>query len=111
MFTDTKRNTTLKDWWSPANPNGTHFANDANANKLNAQFYENASFARLKDISLAYNLPASLLEKMKVNSFKMYVSGRNLATYTKYRGVDPELSNQYGLPLQREVIFGLTIGL
>ena len=51
------------------------------------------------------------LEKMKVNSFKMYVSGRNLATYTKYRGVDPELSNQYGLPLQREVIFGLTIGL
>jgi TonB-linked SusC/RagA family outer membrane protein len=111
VFTDTKRNTTLKDWWSPTNPNGTHFANDANANKLNAQFYENASFARLKDISLAYNLPASLLEKMKVNSFKMYVSGRNLATYTKYRGVDPELSNQYGLPLQREVIFGLTIGL
>lgn len=111
VFTDTKRNTTLKDWWSTTNPNGTHFANDANANKLNVQFYENAAFARLKDVSLAYNLPAGLLEKIKVNSLKMYVSGRNLATFTKYKGIDPELTNQYGLPLQKEIIFGLTLGL
>jgi hypothetical protein len=111
VFGDTRRNTTRKDWWSPSNPNGTHFSNDANANKLGIAIYENASFARLKDVSLAYNLPAAILAKWKINSFKVYASGRNLATITKFQGLDPELTNQYGLPLQREIIFGLTIGL
>lgn len=111
VFSDTRRNTTKKDWWSPENPNGTHYANDANANKLSVNFYENASFARLKDISLAWQMPLTSLDKIKLSSLKIYVTGRNLATFTKYKGLDPELSNQYGIPLQREFIAGITIGL
>ena len=111
VFTDTKRNTTKKDWWSPANPTGTHFANDANANKLGVNFYEVASFARLKDVSLAYDLPAAFLNRLKINSFKLYATGRNLATITQYGGLDPELTDQYGLPLQKEFVVGLTITL
>jgi hypothetical protein len=66
---------------------------------------------RLKDISLAYEVPADALKKLKINSCKVYVSGRNLATITKFRALDPELTNQYGLPLQKEIVFGLTITL
>jgi TonB-linked SusC/RagA family outer membrane protein len=111
VFTDVRRNTTRKDWWSPTNPNGNHFANDANANPLGVNFYEDATFMRLKDISLAYELPASLMNKIKLNSCKFYITGRNLATFTGYGGLDPELNDQFGLPLQKEVIFGLTISL
>jgi TonB-linked SusC/RagA family outer membrane protein len=111
VFADTRRNTVKKDWWSPTNPNGTHYANDANANKLGVNFYENSSFARLKDVSLAYQFPSSILNRLKISSLKVYVTGRNLATFTKYTGLDPELSNQNGVPLQKEIIGGITLGL
>jgi len=88
---------------------GTHFANDALANQFNVGFYENADFTRFKDISLAYELPRKALDKIKVNTMKVYLTGRNLATFTKYRGLDPEISNQLGVPLQREVIFGVNL--
>ena len=111
VYSEVRRNTTKKDWWSPSNPNGTHHINDAFANDFNADIYEDASFIRLKDVSLAYDLPTSVLKRMKLNKLKIYVTGRNLATFTKFKGLDPELSNQLGIPLQREFIFGLNVGL
>jgi hypothetical protein len=42
---------------------------------------------------------------------ELYLTGRNLATFTKYKGLDPELSNQNGLPLQRDWLVGITLGL
>ena len=111
VFTDTRRNTTLKDWWSATNPAGTHFANDANANSFGVNFYENAAFVRLKDVSISYDVPSEILKRAKINSCKVYVTGRNLATFTKFTALDPELTNQYGLPLQKEIVFGLTITL
>jgi TonB-linked SusC/RagA family outer membrane protein len=111
VFTDVRRNTTKKDWWSPTNPDGNHFANDANANPLGLNFYESATFARIKDVSLAYELPPDILNRIKLASCKVYVTGRNLATFTKYKALDPELTDQFGLPLQKEIVFGLTVTL
>jgi hypothetical protein len=111
VFGDTRRNTTQKNWWSATNPTGDHFANDARANLFGVSLYEKADFARLKDVSLAYNLPANLLQRAKLAGLKVYATGRNLATFTKYSALDPEFSNQYALPLQREIIFGLTLTL
>jgi len=111
VFTDTRRNTTRKDWWSVSNPNGSHFANDANANPFGVNFYENASFMRIKDVSLSYEVPAEALRRLNINSCKFYLTGRNLATISKFTALDPELTNQYGLPLQKEFVFGLTITL
>lgn len=109
VFGDVRLNTTRKDWWSDKNLTGTHFANDALANQFNVGFFERADFTRFKDLSLAYELPRKVLDKLNVNTMKVYVTGRNLATFTPYRGLDPEISNQLGVPLQREVIFGVTL--
>ncbi len=109
VYGDVRLNTTKKDWWSEKNPTGNHFANDALANQFNVGFFERADFTRFKDLSLAYDLPRKLLQKVNINSLKVYVTGRNLATFTPYRGLDPEISNQLGVPLQREVIFGLNV--
>jgi TonB-linked SusC/RagA family outer membrane protein len=111
VFGDTRRNTTQKNWWSPTNLTGDHFANDASANKLGVAFYESADFARLKDVSFAYNVPSRLLQKAKISGLKVYATGRNLATFTSYKALDPEFTNQYALPLQREIVFGLTLTL
>lgn len=111
VYGDVRLNTTKKDWWSDKNPNGTHFANDALANQFNVGFYEKADFTRFKDLSIAYELTPRLLDRLHLNSMKIYVTGRNLGTYTKYRGLDPEITNQLGVPLQREMIVGVNLSL
>lgn len=113
--TDVVTNTTRKDWWSATNTEGTHWANNALANisPSTIKVYENANFIRLKDISLAYNLPTSILKKAGISNFKIYATARNLLTITDYKGLDPELGSAYQLsvPLQREITFGITLGL
>ncbi|MBO2008834.1 TonB-dependent receptor [Siccationidurans soli] len=49
-----------------------------------------ASYTRLKDVTLSYSLPASLTERLKMGGVSVYVSGRNLYTWTKWVGWDPE---------------------
>jgi TonB-linked SusC/RagA family outer membrane protein len=105
-----RRNTTLKNWWSPENPTNEFYANAENANPDGAQFYEKADFIRLKDISLAYDLPLSFQKKIGVEKLRVYVAGRNLATITKFEGLDPELNNDRDVPLQKEYLVGLILG-
>lgn len=50
-------------------------------------------FLKLRNVSLSYNLPKSLLDKAKISSARFYVSGQNLAIITKYPGPDPEVSS------------------
>jgi TonB-linked SusC/RagA family outer membrane protein len=50
-------------------------------------------FVKLKNLSLSYSLPKTILDKIKVSSIRMYVSGQNLAIITKYPGPDPEVSS------------------
>lgn len=53
-------------------------------------------FIKLRDISLGYTLPNSLLAKLKITSARIYVSGQNLLILTKYNGTDPEVSSNGG---------------
>ncbi|MDB5157301.1 MAG: SusC/RagA family TonB-linked outer membrane protein [Mucilaginibacter sp.] len=67
---------------------------------------EDASFVRLKNVSLAYNFPVSITRHLKMSGLQVYIHAQNLLTFTKYQGLDPEtLSN--GLPTIRMIIAGL----
>lgn len=55
---------------------------------------EDASVLRLKTVQLGYNFPAKWLRKAKIKSFRVYVSGQDLITWTKYTGYDPEVSTR-----------------
>jgi hypothetical protein len=55
-----------------------------------SRFIENGNFVRLKNASLAYLLPASLVGKANL---KLFASATNLLTITNYKGIDPESSN------------------
>ena len=55
-------------------------------------YIEDGSFIRLKDINIGYNVPNALLKKAKIGSLKVYVNLQNMATWTKYRGLNPEVN-------------------
>jgi hypothetical protein len=111
VFADVRRNTVYRQYWTPTNPINTYPANSNTSNPLSVTFYEDASYVRLRDVSLAYDLPARLLGRTGAESLRLYVDGRNLWTNTKWTGLDPEIdnSNQRGIPLEKSVIAGLDL--
>jgi len=57
-----------------------------------SEFYvEDGSYLRLKNIQIGYNLPKSVISKLKIENFRIYVGAKNLLTFTKYTGFDPEV--------------------
>ncbi|PKP44539.1 MAG: TonB-dependent receptor [Bacteroidetes bacterium HGW-Bacteroidetes-13] len=106
------RNSIKVDFWTPENPSKTHPRpnfNSAPAN-ISTMGVADASFVRLRTLTLGYNLPKSLLESMKLSSFKFYVTGSNLFTITSFKSFSPEnLPNEF--PDTRSYTFGLNVSL
>ncbi|MET0298955.1 MAG: hypothetical protein ABW036_04310, partial [Flavitalea sp.] len=61
---------------------------------LSSRYLEDASFIRLRNVSLGYTFPSSVTQKLKLNTLRAYVQLTNLFTITKYSGLDPEVSSQ-----------------
>ena len=73
--------------------------------------YRDASYVRIKDASLAYNFPAKTLDKVGITNLKLYLSGKNLYTFTDWLGYDPEAASVEGpYPNSRTVVFGINLG-
>lgn len=74
---------------------------------------EDASYLRLKNITVAYNLPKSIFERVKgIKGVRLYAQAENLATWTKFTGFDPEDDNNiatYEYPTPRIVTFGVDV--
>ena len=113
---DLRYNTIKKDWWTTTNPSTTWYMNKKMANEMaghGATLYESTDFIRLKDVSLAYSLPQGAISRIGLSNVKVYVSGRNLLTFTQWSGLDPELVDQAAqrnIPMQKELVFGLSFG-
>ena len=60
---------------------------------LETGFFENAGFVKLREVSLTYTAPPAWASRIGANALSVTVTGRNLATWTKYKGVDPELND------------------
>lgn len=82
------------------------------------RYVEDASFVRLRSVTLSYNLGQNFLKKLKLDDIRVYVTADNLYTFTKYRGQDPEVSMKSGAfgmaiddastPPTKRFSFGLT---
>ncbi len=94
-----------------------------NGTDPSSRYVSNGSYLRVKSVSLGYSLPASLIKKAKLDRVRIYVRAQNLFTITKYKGWDPEVSeddytdniNQgvdfYSAPQIKTIVFGFNIGL
>ena len=101
---------------------GLHTGWDYDYNILTSTRYlEDASYFRIKNITLAYNFPGRWLEKAHVSGLRIYATVDNAYTFTKYEGYDPEASMSAGPasatyatdfgyePMMRSFLFGLDI--
>ena len=90
-------------------PSMIAYQNWAYANTSNG--YTNASFVRLKNVALGYNMPAVWLRKARIRTARLYFQGQNLLLLTKYKyGPDPE-TQSYLLPPLRQLVLGLQVTL
>jgi TonB-linked SusC/RagA family outer membrane protein len=97
----------LVDRWTPANPgNEIPRASSSPLGIVSERYVEDASFLRLKLITLGYTLPKSASKKLGAKSVKFYVSAENLVTWTKYKGYDPEVSSYEQNNLYPGIDFG-----
>tara|TARA_R110002096_G_C14654152_1_gene726765 strand:- start:4168 stop:7254 length:3087 start_codon:yes stop_codon:yes gene_type:complete len=62
----------------------------SNNTRPSTRFLEDGSFVRLKNVQLGYTIPKKTIQKFNIDKFRIYVSGSNLLTITKYPGLDPE---------------------
>src|SRR5665213_397848 len=74
--------------------------------KISDRYIEDGSYLRIQNVSIGYNLPTALINKAKIASCRVYVSGQNLYTWTKYSGYDPELGGYNGSVLNRNIDYG-----
>jgi len=85
--------------WTPTNTNTDiprAVLGDPNQNNRNStRFLEDGSYGRFKSVTLGYTLPTTLTSKAHIRTLRVYVQSQNLVTFTKYKGLDPEV-NTYG---------------
>jgi len=96
--------------WTPENP-GNKYPRALSSGSLDVGIFsssilEDASYLRLKNVTLSYNLPRNFLQKAKIQTARIYISGSNLWTLTQYSGYDPE-ANTYG---QSTTLIGIDNG-
>ncbi len=64
--------------------------------RVSSRWVFDGSYVRLKNISLGYSLPSSILEKLSISKARFYVSAQNILTFTEYKGFDPEVNYNSG---------------
>jgi len=108
-------NKVIERWTGPGTSNSMPrlILNDPNGNnRVSDRFVEDASYIRLKNIRLAYTLPASVTKFSKLKRTQLYVSAQNLVTITNYSGLDPEVGGGVDIgfyPQARTFLAGITV--
>jgi TonB-linked SusC/RagA family outer membrane protein len=120
---DNKVASALNRWQKPGDiTNVPRMGSTSGSSVRSSRFVEDASFVRFGEVTLGYRLPASLTRSMRADNARLYVSGRNLYTWTKYTGYNPDVNSNgansnivmgvdyYAYPLARTFTFGLSAG-
>ncbi len=91
-------------------PNNTDLGASAST-----RFLFDGSYLRLKNVSLGYNVSPTLLSRFRISNARLFISGENLATWAKHKGMDPEVSiggtANNEIPIIKTISVGLNIGL
>ncbi|MDD2594189.1 MAG: TonB-dependent receptor [Bacteroidales bacterium] len=104
-------------FWTETYPNNVYPSNtkDASSNPKRVQFYRNADFIKIKDITLSYRLPEKTVKMLNLSKLEVYANVKNLYTFTNWVGLDPEFvgssGRQRNIPQTRQYTIGLKLSL
>ncbi len=101
------------DYWTPTNPSNT----DPRPNKNQEQpiyggtrSYEDGSFWRIRSLIVGVAMPKEMAQRFGAESMRVYGSIQNVATFTNFKGLDPEGRTSAGSPPNRSLILGANLG-
>ncbi|QNF32865.1 TonB-dependent receptor [Adhaeribacter swui] len=104
--------------WEKEGDNATHplpvLGGNLASNKPSSRFLENGSYLRLRNVTFSYDLPTAFINKYKIGAVRVFLSGDNLVTLTKFSGMDPEVDMEDGTanakyPISKKYLFGVNI--
>lgn len=106
-----------KNMWTENNPNGSQPRIEGtdleDSMQYSSRMMHNASYLRLKNLSVGYNLPPDITQKAMISRARVYFNASNLITFSKYKEADPEV-NSYGTrgwetPFGKTFVFGIEL--
>lgn len=105
--------TTSLDYWTSEKTNA-YFPKLGWSNRGNrvvsSRYLQNASYCRLKNVTLGYTIPKAILNKIGISRLRIYVTGENLFTFTSLiKSFDPETLNNMTYPINKKVAVGLNL--
>ena len=105
-----RRSTSDLPYWTPQNPINDFARLNTNINVFGGglKIFKPASFVRIQDVSLSYAVPTHVSERAKINGLRIYGSVRNLYSFDKWPGWDPESGTT---PMPRMYTLGLNLSL
>ena len=99
------------DYWTPSNQGARNpspgLANDSPYKS--AILYEKASYLKIKDITLGYNIPSNVVSKVGLSNIRLYGSLKNFFTFSSIDNYDPERGGDFTFPLSKQIVFGLNV--
>jgi hypothetical protein len=88
---------TILDRWTPTNTDtNIPKASGTYSSISSSRWIEDGTYARLKNLSVGYNVPGEMLQKFGIEKLRIYASGQNLWTLTNYTGYNPDVSYRDG---------------
>ncbi len=98
------------DFWTPENQ-GAKFPRPgiASQNDMPALAFENASFLKIKEVTLAYTLPRNMINKIRMSNLRVYASLQNYFTFSNLDNYDPERGGAISNPLSKQMVFGINV--
>ncbi|MCK7554792.1 SusC/RagA family TonB-linked outer membrane protein [Chitinophaga sedimenti] len=102
------------DYWTPENPTNAYPRPNSSVSASGTPFistlgYRDGSFVKIRNVSLGYSLPLDAARKIRMSALRIYVTGKNLATFSKVKDYDPERGGQLSFPLTRMYVAGLNV--
>jgi TonB-linked SusC/RagA family outer membrane protein len=98
------------DYWTPENQ-GAKFPRPgiASQNDMPALAFEKASFFKIREMTLGYTFPTSVINKIHVSNLRVYGSLQNYFTYSNLNNYDPERGGAISNPLSKQMVFGINL--
>lgn len=122
-YHDNKFRRLLDRWQNPGDVTDqprASYDGTSGAQLISSRHFEDASYVRLQEVTLSYHLPASFASALRMADSRIYISGRNLRTWTKFTGYSPDVNSNgsssntalstefYTYPLARTIMVGIS---
>ncbi|MCC5929656.1 MAG: TonB-dependent receptor [Cyclobacteriaceae bacterium] len=113
---DGLENGPMVDYWTPENPTNAYPRPNAGTSRASTRYYStlqyvDGSFLKVRDITLGYNIPTAVTDRMSLNRVRIYTTAKNYFVWSHMGPYDPERGGNLSFPMTRQFVFGVNIDL